>query len=84
MTDKERYNEVAHFIESELWHDCSKETPTNFGADILVLCKNKNKPDGIWLADLIPCWEGKWSPRENWEDPVKWCYLDSILPSNKE
>lgn len=62
------------------WHKCSKEIPTKFGSSILVVCKNKNKEDGIFLTDLIQCWEGKWEPRENWEDPVLWAYLDDLLP----
>lgn len=66
------------------WHDVSKEMPTSFGSEVLVLCKNKNKPDGIWLCDLIQCWEGVWEPRENYEKPIKWAYLDDFLPKNKE
>lgn len=66
----------------KIWHDVSKEVPTSFGEYILVLCKNKNKPDGIWLADLIQSWEGSWEPRENYENPVKWAYLRDILPTN--
>lgn len=66
--------------EVNIWHDVKKEAPTDFGAEIIVLCKNKNKEDGIWLADLIQCFEGQYKPRENWEDPVKWAYLSEILP----
>lgn len=66
------------------WHKCSKEVPTNFGSSILVVCKNKNKEDGIFLTDLIQCWEGKWEPRNNWEDPVLWAYLDDLLPDKDE
>ena len=66
--------------EVNIWHDVKKEAPTNFGAEIIVLSKNKNKEDGIWLADLIQCFEGQYEPRVNWEDPVKWAYLSEILP----
>ena len=69
-------------IES-IWCDVSKEIPTKFGEEILVLCRNKNKPDGIWLIDLIQCWEGEWQPRLNWETPVKWAYAKDLYPQNK-
>ena len=49
--------------EQSVWHDVEKETPTSFGEGVIVLCKNKNKEDGIWLTDFIPCWEGEWKPR---------------------
>lgn len=63
----------------KIWHEVSKEVPTNCGADIFVACRNKNKEDGIWLYDLIHCWEGKWEPRVNWEDPVMWAYVDDLM-----
>ena len=66
-----------------MWHDVLKEAPTSLGEGVIVLCKNKNKEDGIWLWDFIPCWEGKWEPRNNWEDPVKWTYLRDFLPSEQ-
>jgi hypothetical protein len=59
------------------WHNISEETP-EFGDTIIVACKNKNKEDGIWLYDLIQCWEGKWEPRENWETPLKWISVDEL------
>ena len=74
------YIEGAIHQRNSVWHEVSKEIPTRFGEYVIVLCKNKNKPDGIFLADMIQCWEGKWEPRENYEDPVMWCYLDDILP----
>ena len=70
-------------IES-VWHDVSKEIPTNFGVEVLVLCKNKNKPDGMWRIDIIQCWEGLWEPRVNWERPVKWAYAHDLYPDNPE
>lgn len=66
------------------WHNISEETP-EFGDTIIVACKNKNKEDGIWLYDLIHCWEGKWEPRENWEAPLKWISVDKLgLNARKE
>lgn len=70
-------------IES-IWHDAKIEIPTKYGVGVLVLCKNKNKPDGIWLIDLIQCWEGKWEPRENYETPIKWAYVEELYPDNPE
>ncbi len=77
---------AEHFFElglaaqsSSVWHCVSTETPTKFGNPIIVASKNKNKEDGIWLYDLIQSWEGKWSPRVNWETPVKWAYMDDLL-----
>jgi hypothetical protein len=75
--------EVRDIIKEEIWHDVL-EPPKSFGEGVIVLCKNKNKPDGIWLADLIQCWEGKYEPRINLERPVKWTYLEDILPKNEE
>lgn len=70
----------AYWFHNNIWHDVAKETPTKTGEGVLVLCKNKNKPDGIWLCDFIPVWEGKWEPRQNYEAPVKWAYISDILP----
>lgn len=72
-------------LENKLeWHNVSEETP-EFGDTIIVACKNKNKEDGIWLYDLIHCWEGKWEPRENWETPLKWISVDELgLNARKE
>lgn len=64
-----------------IWHDCTLEQPTEFGATLIVLCKNKNKEDGIWFADLIQSWEGEYQPRKNWEKPIKWAYLTDLLPT---
>lgn len=64
--------------ELKIWHNVSEEVPQECGRRVLVACKNKNKEDGIWLYDLIQCWEGKWEPRVNWEDPVKWAYVDEL------
>lgn len=66
------------------WHNISEEIP-EFGDTVIVACKNKNKEDGIWLYDLIHCWEGKWEPRENWEAPLKWISVDKLgLNARKE
>ena len=77
---------AKHFYElglsaqtSTVWHYVSKEIPTKFGNPIIVASKNKNKKDGIWIYDLIQSWEGEWSPRVNWENPVKWAYMDDLL-----
>lgn len=64
---------------STVWHYVSEEIPTKFGNPIIVASKNKNKEDGIWLYDLIQSWEGEWNPRVNWENPVKWAYMDDLL-----
>ena len=71
-------------MENKMWHNVVEEVPTSLGEGVIVLCKNKNKEDGIWLWDFIPCWEGKWEPRTNWEDPVKWAYLRDFLPPYSE
>lgn len=70
--------------EKPVWHDVSKEIPTSFGEGVIVLCKNKNKEDGIWLTDFIPCWEGEWKPRDNWETPVKWAYVRDFYPKAEQ
>ena len=44
----------------------------DYGLNVLTACRNKNKPDGIWLYDLC-YWTGKeFEGRTNWEDVVKW------------
>ena len=68
---------------STVWHYLSEEIPTKFGNTIIVASKNKNKEDGIWLYDLIQSWEGEWSPRVNWENPVKWAYMDDLIKQRK-
>ena len=75
--------EIRDIVKEGIWHDVL-DPPKSFGEEVIVLCKNKNKPDGIWLADFIQCWEGKYEPRVNWERPVKWAYLKDILPKNIE
>lgn len=69
---------------STVWHYVSEEIPTKFGNPIIVASLNKNKEDGIWLYDLIQSWEGEWNPRVNWENPVKWAYMDDLLKQKKE
>ena len=81
---------ARHFYELRLntrksiWHNVAEETPTKIGSEVIVACRNKNKEDGIWLYDLIQCWEGKWQPRENWETPVKWAYVRDLDNARKE
>ena len=80
-------DEIIDSLQQELkiWHNVSEEVPQEYGRRVLVACKNKNKEDGIWLYDLIQCWEGEWKPRVNWEDPVKWSYVDELgLNARKE
>lgn len=64
---------------STAWHCVSEEIPTKFGEPIIVVSLNNNEEDGIWLYDLIQSWDGEWSPRVNWENPVKWAYVDDLL-----
>ena len=82
---------ARHFYElglnarKSIWHNVSEETPTSYGEEVIVACRNKNKEDGIWLYDLIQCWEGKWEPRVNWETPVKWAYVKDLdIEARKE
>ena len=77
---------AEHFFElglkaqsSSVWHYVSTETPTKFGESIIIASKNNNEEDGIWLYDLIQSWEGEWSPRVNWEAPIKWAYMDDLF-----
>lgn len=67
-----------------IWHNVAEEMPTKNGLEVIVACRNKNKEDGIWLYDLIQCWEGKWEPRVNWETPVKWAYVRDLDNASKE
>lgn len=67
-----------------IWHNVAEEIPTKIGSGVIVACRNKNKEGGIWLYDLIQCWEGKWQPRENWETPVKWAYVRDLDNARKE
>ena len=66
-------------IES-MWRSV-ENPPESSGDTIVVLCRNKNKEDGIWLADIIQSYEGSFDDgRENWEKPMLWTYLDNLLP----
>ena len=67
-----------------IWHNVVEETPTEIGAEVIVACKNKNKECGIWLYDLIQCWEGEWKPRVNWETPIRWAYVRDLDNERKE
>lgn len=52
------------------WIDI-KKLP-NYGLYVLTACRNKNKPDGIWLYEVC-YWTGEeFEGRTNWEDIVKW------------
>jgi hypothetical protein len=77
---KEGFIKGVEWQKNSIWRKCSEEVPTHMGEDVIVLCRNKNKPDGIWLSDLIGYWEGKWEPRVNYENPVYWTYVKDILP----
>lgn len=67
-----------------IWHNVAEETPTEIGAEVVVACRNKNKECGIWLYDLIQCWEGEWKPRVNWETPIRWAYVRDLDSERKE
>lgn len=88
--DKLIIDTAKHFYElglnarKSIWHNVAEETPTEYGKEVIVACRNKNKEDGIWLYDLIQCWEGKWEPRENWETPVKWAYVRDLDNARNE
>ena len=48
------------------------------GMEVITVCRNKNKEDGIWLYDLC-YWTGKeFEGRTNWEDVVKWIPSDDL------
>lgn len=83
-TIEDFFVKMANWQRNYVWHEVKKETPTDFGADVLMLCRNKNKENGIWLPDFIQGWSGKWEPRVNWEDPVLWAYLSDILPDGEQ
>ncbi len=78
------FYELGLKARKSIWHNVSEEVPTKNGLEVIVACRNKNKEDGIWLYDLIQCWEGKWEPRENWETPVKWAYIRDLDDARKE
>lgn len=80
---EEMFKRGVQFFRNHLWKDASVELPTNMGEDVLCICKNKNKPDGIWLMDLIQ-WEGSWTGRVNYEKVLYWCYASDIMPDFEE
>lgn len=67
-----------------IWHNVAEEVPTEIGAEVVVACRNKNKECGIWLYDLIQCWEGEWKPRVNWEKPIRWAYVRDLDSERKD
>lgn len=78
------FYELGRNTRKPIWHNVAEETPTKYGEEVIVAFRNKNKEDGIWLYDLIQCWEGKWEPRVNWETPVKWAYVKDLDNAKKE
>lgn len=80
------YDEVKDAVEygiafqrNAIWHKNAEDKPTSSGSTYITLCRNKNKPDGIWLADICQ-WEDGWAGRTNWEDVVLWTEIENILP----
>lgn len=39
---------------------------------IIIVMKNKNKEDGIWLYDLCMFFGGDYTDNNNWEEKVNW------------
>ncbi len=81
------YDEVKAAVEygiafqrNAIWHRFEVDKPTSTGSTYITLCRNKNQPDGIWLADLCQ-WEGVWTGRTNWEDVVLWTEIENIFPA---
>ena len=72
---------------SNRWISVNEEVPSvkNKSIDemVLVMMRNKNKEDGIFLAD-ISSFDGEcWSKRHNsWEDIIAWKPIK--LPSREE
>lgn len=59
------------------WIDVRTKLPDT-DREVLVRCRNKNKPDGIWVYDLC-CYysETGWENRAyTWEDIVEWRELN--------
>ena len=57
------------------WHEWNKEHPET-GREIITVCKNKNKPDGIFLYDKCIWYGGDdFEGRINYENIIYWMYL---------
>jgi len=57
------------------WISVKDKNPPDNGEDWLVLVKNKNKPDGIFLYDVAQYECGEWNKSNTWEDVTHWMPL---------
>ena len=55
------------------WVAVSEKLPTRMDEDYLVVVKNKNKPNGIYLEDIGNfSSDGIWIKANTWEDVTHW------------
>ena len=55
------------------WVAVSEKLPTRMDEDYLVVVKNKNKPNGIYLEDIGNfSSDGIWIKQNTWEDVTHW------------
>lgn len=77
------YNESTAnngFIKGAKWADSNPKSPwikftEKFPPQqepIIIVMKNKNKEDGIWLYDLCMFFGGDYTDNNNWEEKVNW------------
>ena len=61
------------------------EYPDRQMNNIITACRNKNKPDGIWLYDICDYYPGTgFQDRTNYEDVLAWAPLTELIKEPKE
>lgn len=57
------------------WHKISDGDFPKITGDYLVVSKNKNKEDGIFLYEIAYYTGEEWDNRTNYEDIIAWCEI---------
>lgn len=60
---------------ANVWHKISNGDFPKSTEDYLVVCKNKNKEDGIYLYEIAYYTGDGWDNRTHWEDIIAWMEL---------
>ena len=64
---------------TNVWHKISNGDFPKSTKDYLVVCKNKNMEDGIYLYEVAYYTGDGWDNRTNWEDIIAWMELPKYV-----
>jgi len=75
--------EMAEWKDSEGnttgWHNLSDGDFPKITDDYLVVCRNKNKEDGIFLYEIAYYTGEGWENRTHWEDIIAWHEIPTYM-----